>query len=1815
MTWAVALMMIINVFLPFSVAHAADISTSVLTNFMATVKQDGTAIAEGGTITSTKPIRVDISFGVPVEGDDPTPTAPVQKGDTVKFDLSSAFKVLSDDSDDFIELKMGSLLVGHATFTTDPDTKMVTATVTFDGDDSVFDGTSNTVTCQFGADFEYDGSGAGGSAGDHTITILEKTYTVNVPAAPIVYNVTKTGTADLANQSIEWTVNIQATQGGAPIDLAGYQFFDDLQTVGAYIPSSFKVDGTDASPDTADNALRYVFPDGSTSPKTITFDTKISDSAYYATSEQTVNNKAQLLNSESTAVDEGQFEVKFTPKWIEKTGVSSDAGSTGDYDPTNRTITWTITANHMGVTLNNAVITDVLPSGLALKSANWQAWTGSAWDTTTSITPNASGEYAIGNINSKFLLTIVTNVPDDAYTTGTTTYSNSASIRWDGLSDPGLGTGSINVGVGYNAISKSGVEDTANQKIHWTVNVDTKGQSIPDLKVYDLLVYGNSINLSTVTGIPGGIASADLTPQYGQKYAGDFSGGTMTVNVIPVEQDGVRVADLLEITGLSTTDLNTFTFDNQVVDPNIFSGNKTSTVRNTTTLFSANAKLNAATGSVNYTNKMLLKGMLKRQAISDPAAGVNSGLTSNTLEGFDYQDKSVIFRLNVNADGIDLTNTTNAAGQTLGTATLTDTLPNGWEFVDIVSGSKYLIFEGTGQSNGTVVAADTTPDTVAGLDASFNERTATFTFTSLDKPYVILVKAKPTSETAAQYFSTNQTETERNNITLKTDNWNTGVSSYQDVTITSQILEKTTAQPKAGELRWTVDYKPYDLAQPGEKLADQLPAGIDLRMDASGSLVLAGNITANEMTLNADGSYTVGSPVTLELGTNVSYDNATRVLSFIILDNAKAYRFSYITDITGEPGTVTNKVSLLGSSTEQEETSKLYVISVSDGSASLLRNGWISITKTDGAGASLAGVEFTLYAMDGSTVIKKSITGSDGTVKLKVIPDGEYILRETKAPTGYTLERVTHSLVVKNDGSTVTSSIDGKTGANANVITIQNFSEGTAGNLSISKAVTGDGADTTKTFDFTLTLNGATGSYTYIGHGVPGGTIASGDNVSLAHGQSITIVGLPKDTTYTVAEANYSGDGYTTTSTGAAGSIVADATQTASFTNTRTVGNLTISKTVAGNAGDITKSFDFRLTLNGAANIPYPYTGNGVSNGTIQSGDMVFLAHGQSITITGLPASTTYTVTEEDYSGGGYTTTSAGATGSIVTDTTQTASFTNIRNVSQPSPATGNLTISKTVAGNAGDTGKKFDFTLTLNGSGASSTYAYTGNGVPDGTIQSGDTVSLAHGQSITIEGLPDGTTYTVSEADYSDGGYTPTSSGATGSIVTDTTQTASFTNTKNISYPAPNTGNLTISKTVAGNAGDAGKKFDFILTLNDNGAFGTYTYTGNGVPDGTIQSGDTVSLAHGQSITITGLPAGTTYTVTEEDYSGGGYTTTSAGATDSIVTDTTQTASFTNTRNVPPPSSTTGNQPSSATGNLTIIKTVAGIGADTAKKFNFTVTFSGASGLYYYTGNGVPDGTIKSGDTISLAHGQSVTITDLPAGAGYQVSEETASTQGYSVESAGSSGVISSGQDKTAAFTNTKLPASVGSLTIRKTVTSQSADLTKKFKFTVTFTDTPDAYFYTGTSAGTLRSGGSVLLADGESITITGLPEGVQYTVTEADYTKEGYTSSSTGAAGLIYANALQTASFTNNRNSTPSKPETPGNPTDNFGDGSVPQGSTDAQGSKNVGENGMPKTGDNQVDSLAKLGLLYFSIALVALSVGDFVLRKKYSRQRNRK
>ena len=103
------------------------------------------------------------------------------------------------------------------------------------------------------------------------------------------------------------------------------------------------------------------------------------------------------------------------------------------------------------------------------------------------------------------------------------------------------------------------------------------------------------------------------------------------------------------------------------------------------------------------------------------------------------------------------------------------------------------------------------------------------------------------------------------------------------------------------------------------------------------------------------------------------------------------------------------------------------------------------------------------------------------------------------------------------------------------------------GNLSVAKTVAGNNGDTSKAFNFTVTLgdtgiNGTFGDMTFA-NGVA--------TFVLKHGESKTAVGLPAGITYTVTEAEADKDGYTTTSVNASGSIIKDDTAAAAFTNTR----------------------------------------------------------------------------------------------------------------------------------------------------------------------------------------------------------------------------------------------------------------------------------------------------------------------------------------------------------------------------------------------------------------------------------------------------------------------------------------------------------------------------------------------------------------------------------------------------------------------------------------------------------------------------------------
>ncbi len=222
-------------------------------------------------------------------------------------------------------------------------------------------------------------------------------------------------------------------------------------------------------------------------------------------------------------------------------------------------------------------------------------------------------------------------------------------------------------------------------------------------------------------------------------------------------------------------------------------------------------------------------------------------------------------------------------------------------------------------------------------------------------------------------------------------------------------------------------------------------------------------------------------------------------------------------------------------------------------------------------------------------------------------------------------------------------------------------------------------------------------------------------------------------------------------------------------------------------------------------------------------------------------------------------------------------------------PEFGNLTVSKVVAGEGGETNKDFTITVTLDDITVSGIYG-------DMNFTKGvATFTLKHNEEKTATSLPAGINYEVNEIEANQNGYTTTVTNATGSIEKDKTISVVFTNTKKNEEPdkpdepeETGYGNLIISKTVSGNAGDTTKAFTFTIELDQalNGKYGEVTFE-NGIA--------IVHLKHGEKVTATELPVGINYKVTESDNDG--YIVRSVGANGIIEDGKTLIAAFTNTK------------------------------------------------------------------------------------------------------------------------------------------------------------------------------------------------------------------------------------------------------------------------------------------------------------------------------
>ncbi|MFC4598237.1 DUF7601 domain-containing protein [Cohnella hongkongensis] len=1070
------------------------------------------------------------------------------------------------------------------------------------------------------------------------------------------------------------------------------------------------------------------------------------------------------------------------------------------------------------------------------------------------------------------------------------------------------------------------------------------------LDVLDRVDANPKVTPETLAAIKSRIDDKQLWQKYRQNSL-STNRQELTAEAIPLTVDGKPVADLIKVTGYKGDVLGSVSFESVTTNPdNLFRQDNGGNWSNRGLLFDGDDYVSHQEATVKNPVRMLNKEMLYASAadengnplgniaadwnrnysnwsastwtrpflvnhpnwyVDDPLTGVGTPRADKyLLAGYDRKDRTITFRLAVNMPGFKTEEMADDGGTRIASdIKLVDTLPEGWEFVEYAPGEAYRLYIGTtgynagsgasaggygryaqaitsGPTEGIIHLDD--PRHVVSFTKNANGNVGTFTFSKLESPYVILVKARPTNAKLATYsIGINDAGKNEAVFSMKWGDKSYSATETHRVLVPVKSLSKTAKKPVSGVQEWTVNYTPPFEMKQGVYLLDTLSKGLQLRKDADGNLSLEpSDIAVYPGELKPDGTLErIGQPLNLadpdsEVKVTAGIDPATEgsTLRFDFTDPNKLYQIVYQTESQGmSPGVAGNSVQLMGDGNLPPIVAHSNItLDANDVAGSANENGLLYLLKVGpDEKTPLQGVKFKLYNPDGTPAkdlsneeIEEKTTGSDGKTSFIIQVPGDYLLKQTFIdPDTYLPTTTVYRVrVINAPGKPVL--VDGQRVDSNNPLKVPTPAQG---KLTVSNEVEGNGKDPDKLFEYTVIFEGEgkDGEYSYRKSDNSYGTTGSGGKFTLKHGETMTLPALPAGLVYTVTQRDYTSDGYTTDpgTRERYGAIENKGDHKADFVNKRYVNNLVVRNTVTGDGAEPDKLFEYTVIFDGTGKDQvYDYEHSGDAPGKIKSGDTFRLKDQESFTIKGLPENLEYTITQNGYKNEGYATTPEELSHKGVMERAdRSEDFINERTVNK-------LTISNTVMGNGAEFTKEFEYTVVFGETGKDGSYSYTkfaGETSTPGTIKSGEGFTLKHGESLEIAGLPKGLKYTVTQTDYYETErYVTTIPASHTGVMKGSDEYAPFTNTRVFK------GDLLISNEVRGKEDDKKKLFRYTVTFAGEGANESYDYQKSDESTGTIKSGDTFELADAQTFLVKGLPTGLKYTVTQVDYTEDGYVT-----------------------------------------------------------------------------------------------------------------------------------------------------------------------------------------------------------------------------------------------------------------------------------------------------------------------------------------------------
>ncbi|WP_251861476.1 SpaA isopeptide-forming pilin-related protein [Clostridium sp. Marseille-Q2269] len=581
--------------LPATKAKAQDITDQYqFITRVTLIGDDGKIINESSNpINKNSEVKLKYNFTIPNKGE-------IKKGDSYIIHIPKEIKVIR-------ELK----------FSINADSGDTIANVTIDTNGKVnivfteFDENNSNVSGYFYVNTQFDANKIGNSspkAIEFDLGGNSSPYVVNVnfqqPETPKA-SVKKEGSYNPSRNEITWKVTVNPEN----VNINNAQIVDNILTGQEFIPGSVKVNGVNARTtdyNYTDKKLTYNFLSPIHTQQIVTFKTKVTDTKIsQSEGTATYEYNTVIFNHDGTTVQSNQASIKVVTDFINKNG---------SYDAVARRINWTININNNAQHIENAVVIDSIPQGLELTAGSVKL------DGASSNSYKVEGQKFIypfkNSINEPHRITFSTDVVDpEAYNSNQSkVYNNTVDLKGQGV--PSNASDIKGVGVPTSIINKQGIGyNPATREITWKVTINNNKISIKNPVVTDDIRIGQEYvqgSASIDKGTPNGVF------QY-TKAAVNDRGKTGTLTY--------KFNDTIN-------EIRTITFKTRVTDPNVYAGNK----------------------NQNYYNVAKLTGDNIITSTSQGRQNVQSQVINKTSESFDYIKKEVTWKIIINRNKMTLPN-------------------------------------------------------------------------------------------------------------------------------------------------------------------------------------------------------------------------------------------------------------------------------------------------------------------------------------------------------------------------------------------------------------------------------------------------------------------------------------------------------------------------------------------------------------------------------------------------------------------------------------------------------------------------------------------------------------------------------------------------------------------------------------------------------------------------------------------------------------------------------------------------------------------------------------------------------------------------------------------------------------------------------------------------------------------------------------------------------------------------------------------------------------------------------------------------------